>query len=184
MPVHSHLSVAEYFFDALTSAMRHQGVVTTSLTQAYLVHLLSTYATTTLDDEPVALRLAQAATAPPEERARHLREVGDTSLYLSGFFADSLSRSLVDVNYYIDVGGAAYLQLAHMPSRGTPCDVFFELSGNFARLVEVLGEVSDSSLGGPLNVVQLYERWLRTGSERDARRLRALGIKPPGGESH
>ena len=126
--------------------------------------------------------MAQAATSSPAERARHLREVGDHSLYVSGFFADSLSRGLVDLEYYIEMGGTAYSQLARMPSRTVSTDVYLELSDKFPRLVDVLAEVSDSSLGSNASVVQLYERWLRTGSEWIARKLRARGVLPGTGE--
>jgi hypothetical protein len=185
MDLKPHLTVSEFFREALCEALRSQGVATSELAEYYLVNLLSEYATSTLDDEPLALRLAQAQTAMPEERARCLRAVGDHSLYVSGFFADSLQRSLVDVDYYIQIGGTAYAQLGHMPARGMPGDVYLELSDKFARFVDVLGEVSEASaLGNNLGVVQLYERWLRTGSEWIARRLRARGmVLPSGGES-
>lgn len=177
-------SLAEFFHEAVSSAIRNQGLATSEATEFYLVNLLAEYSKTTLGDEPLALRLGQAATATPEERARALREVGDHSLYVSGFFADSLARSLVDVEYYIQIGGSAYSQLARMPLRGMPTYVYRELSQGFARFVDVLAEVSEgSAIGGPSSLVALYERWLRTGSDWVARRLRARGMLPgTGGE--
>ena len=41
-----------------------------------------------------------------------MKQVGDTSLYVAGFFAESLTRSLVDVDYYVGIGQSAYAQLA------------------------------------------------------------------------
>ena len=35
-------------------------------------------------------------------------QIGDVSLFTSGFFADSLRGKLVDVDYYVNIGGAAY----------------------------------------------------------------------------
>ena len=183
MDVKPTTSLAEFFHEAVCSALRNQRVETSESTEFYLVNLLSEFSNSTLDDEPLALRLVAAATAAPEERARSLRTVGDHSLYVSGFFADSLQRSLVDVEYYIQIGGTAYSQLARMPERGTTHQVFLELSGKFARFVDVLAEVSEGSLSSNLSVVQLYERWLRTGSEVIARRLRAHGVIPSTGEA-
>src|SRR5262245_46140968 len=100
MDVMPAASLAEFFHEALSTALKNQGVTTSAMTEFYLVNLLADGATATLGDEPLALRLVQASTATPDERARCLREVGDQSLYVSGFFSDSLARSLVDVEYY------------------------------------------------------------------------------------
>ena len=184
MDVKPSTSLAEFFHEAVCSALRNQRVDTSELTEFYLVNLLAEFSTSTLGDEPLALRMGAAATASPDERARTLRNVGDHSLYVSGFFSDSLQRSLVDVEYYISIGGTAYSQLARMPVRGTSNEVFVELAEKFARYVDVLAEVSEgSALGSNLSIVQLYERWLRTGSEWIARRLRARGVLPPGGDA-
>lgn len=182
MEVKPTASLAEFFHEALSSALKNQRVEASEMTEFYLVQLLSEFSTVTLDDEPLALRLAETVTAAPEARARTLRDIGDRSLYLSGFFADSLERGAVGVNYYIKLGESAYLQLAHMPARGTPSDVYRELSGKFARFVDVLAEVSEGgAIDNDLAVVQLYERWRRKGSEWLARRLRAKGMIPGGG---
>src|SRR5438270_1895890 len=90
-------SVAEFFHEVLTAAIKNQGVDTSEPTECYLVNLLATFTKAPLDDQPLALKLASAAYASPDERVRHLKEVGDTSLYVSGFFSDSLQRKLVDV---------------------------------------------------------------------------------------
>ena len=119
--------------------------------------------------------------APGEDRLRTLRDVGDTSLYLTGFFADSLQRKLVDVDYYISIGGSAYGQLAraYERRRGLSGEIFDELGNRFSEYVDVLAEVSHSSaLGSPTGVVQLYERWLKTGSEWAERKLRKNGLVP------
>ena len=87
----------------------------------------------------------------------------------------------MDVDYYVHIGGSAYHQLAGMPLRiRSYASVYEELSANFRRFVDVLAEVSEgaSIAASDANVVQLYERWLRTGSEWVARRLRALGVLP------
>ena len=112
------------------------------------------------------------------ERAQKLREIGDQSLYISGFFADSLQRSLVDVDYYIKIGGSAYAQLARMKSGARQFEpAYVELAGKFPRFVDVLAEVSaGSSLTSDRSVVELYERWLKTGSEWIERKLRARGV--------
>ena len=60
------------------------------------MQLLSGYAVQQIESAPLALRMLAAAEAPPRERRRHLRTIGDTSLYVSGFWSDSLADRMVD----------------------------------------------------------------------------------------
>jgi len=41
-----------------------------------------------------------------------LRQIGDSSLFISVFFADSLHRKLVDVDYYVSIAARAYTALS------------------------------------------------------------------------
>ena len=179
-------SLNEFFHEAVTGAIRNQGVDSSEHAEFYLVNLLSAFATCAhLDDQPLGLQLAEARLAAPEERARHLRQVGDRSLYVSGFFSDSLQRRLVDVDYYIRLGGTAYRQLADLPAaRKGPgvssAEVFRELGAKFAAFVDVLAEVSEwAAINSEANseaLLQLYERWRKTGASWIERRLRARGM--------
>jgi len=198
MPLTPALSVNEFFHEAVTSALRSQAVTTSELTEFYLVNLLSDFTHAEIDPQPLGPKLTQALNEPPPERARGLREVGDTALYVSGFFGESLERGLVALDYYISMGGSAYATLAglvrmsragetsrrHGPgSDRAMSGVYGELADKFPRLVDVLAEVSEkSALGTNRGVLRLYERWAKTQSEWLARKLRASGIIPPGGK--
>ncbi len=185
MELKVNASLAEFFHDRVSEAIRNQRVDTSEPTECYLVSLLADFTKSPPDDEPLALKLAHAVSSP-DERVRQLKDVGDTSLYVSGFFSDSLQRKLVDVDYYIQMGGAAYSELARY-FRGNPHSVVFgavydELGAKFPRFVDVFAEVSERTMTSNLDLVQLYERWLRTGSEWIERRLRAQGVIPRKGE--
>lgn len=178
-----HCSVTEYFYDAVSQALRSQRMDVQENTEFYLVNLLAEFANARrVDEEPLALKMAQATTASSEERARTLKEVGDTTLYISGFFADSLTRKSVDVDYYIAIGGSAYGQLAKQVmsfrrSNESLRDVYDELSEKFPRFVEVLQEVREqSNFSSGTNIIRLYEEWKRTGSDWMERRLRATAL--------
>lgn len=178
-------SLTEFFHDRITEAIRNQGLDASTPTECYLVSLLADFTKAPPDDEPLAFKLAQAV-GSPDERVRQLKDVGDTSLYVSGFFSDSLQRKLVDVDYYIQMGGAAYCELARY-FRGNPHSLVFgevydELAAKFPRFVDIFAEVSERTITGNLGLVQLYERWLRTGSEWMERRLRAQGVLPKKGD--
>ena len=184
MDLKPHTSVSEFFHEAVSSALKNQGVEASEFTEFYLVNLLSDFATQPIDDQPLGLELAEAAFAPPDQRAQKLRGVGDRTLYISGFFSDSLQRRLVDRDYYIRLGGTAYRQLAEMNERAVRSDVYRELAGKFPCFVDVLAEVSEFGAISDKSVVQLYERWLRTGAEWIERRLRAMGVVATRGDLH
>jgi hypothetical protein len=168
-------SAGEFFKEALSDALKSQHVDATESTEFYLVNLLTAFTSTQVDEAPLAIKLAHANEAAPEERVRTLKEVGDTSLYVSGFFADSLARRLVDVDYYMTMGGAAYGQLARATTAKR--EVFDELADKFPRFVDVLGEIrAKSHFTSSTNVLRLVEEWMKTRSEWIEKRLRAAGV--------
>jgi len=176
-----------YFRDEVDLACKQEGLPATSPTQPYLVRLLAGYAAQPIEDRPLGLRLLNAMSASPRERRAHLREIGDTSLFVCGFWGESLGRGLVDVGYYTDLGEMAYGELAHGAPVPVAADdtarvpgVFTDLARNFSRFVGVLMTISRRTARGrsPADVVRLYERWLRTKSHWAARRLAEEGVLP------
>ena len=173
-------SAVEYFKEMVESALAHQGVNAGELTAFYVVHLLTGFLQSRASDdaEPLALRLAAAVEAGGLQQRTTLKEIGDVSLFVSGFFADSLRRKLVDVDYYVSIGGCAYNVLRRRET-DTFSPVFAELADNFVSFVDVLSEVSErSACGSNMDLLRLYERWLRTGSARSGRLLVERGVVP------
>jgi hypothetical protein len=177
-------STVESFFRAeVDRALRDQGLTSGTLVEYYLVQLLAAYAAQPIPESPLALKMLAAIEAAPRERRVQLREIGDTSLYVSGYWSESLAEKPVDVDYYIEMGGTAYRELA----RGGPSwtgdpfgDVFGELASNFARFVEVLACISQrTSRSTNQDVLRLYRRWQKTRSRFAQARLAALGVVPP-----
>ena len=177
----------EFFREQLERAMEHQKVSTSAFTEYYLVNLLSACvhgevppSEPGFDETPLAVLYIRAVQASRAERTRLLRTMGDTALFVSGFFADSLSRGLVDLGYYKAMGGQAYARLSREDSAlGVGSTVFSELSGRFCEFADVLAEVSETShLSTNTSVVRLYERWVQTGSRRAATLLAERGIAP------
>jgi hypothetical protein len=177
----------EFFREQLAQAMNHQKVSTSAFTEHYLVNLLAACirdealpaAEAGFDETPLALLYVRAIHASRYERARLLRLMGDTALFVSGFFADSLERKLVAVDYYRSMGGRAYARLGQEEALPFGPNVFLELAGRFGEFADVLAEVSEHSrLSHPASVLRLYERWILTGSRRAARLLAEQGITP------
>jgi hypothetical protein len=170
-------SVTEFFHEEVKEALRGQRVDADPTTEFYIVNLLVEFTTTPATDDPLGVKLAEAQTQLPEARTKCLKLIGDTSLYMSGFFADALARKLVDVDYYMSIGGTAYRQLAGTQPVNQMAPVYRELAARFADFVAVLGDIRQrSSFAGGGNLIKLYEEWRRTGSEVLERRLRELGM--------
>jgi hypothetical protein len=172
-------SAVEYFKELVEGALARQHVAAGELTSLYVVNLLTGFLRRPArgeDDMPLALRLGEALDAAGARQREILRQIGDQSLFISGFFADSLQRKLVDVDYYVSIGGAAYTTLSRS-ERDTFSAVFAELADNFVAFVDVLSEVSErASCSSDSDLFRLYERWLRTGSRRTAGLLIENGV--------
>ena len=172
-----------YFKELVDAALQRQHLQASELTSFYVVNLLTTFVhsdngLSSSDEEPLAFRLARAMETAGAMQREALRSVGDVSLFVAGFFSDSLNRKLVDVDYYVKLGGRAYQSLSHL-ERESLAPVFAELAGSFVAFVDVLNDVSEScTVTSNANVLRLYEKWLRTGSRRDGQRLVERGIVP------
>lgn len=169
-------SVDEFFHEVVTDALSAVDLEASEPASWYLVGLLGDMTRVRLTDEPLGPKLAQTG-AEAGERVKTLKQVGDTSLYVAGFFAESLTRSLVDVDYYVTVGQNAYAQLARsLGAKRTLTEVYEELAEKFPQFVDVLAEVRKRVDFATPDVGKLYEMWLRTRDEWIEKKLRALGV--------
>ena len=174
----------EYFKELVESSLSRQRVRAGDLTEFYLVNLLCQYVRFDAsphqneDGQPLALRWARALDSGGFEQRIRLRGVGDFSLFMSGFFSDSLTRRSVDIDYYRTLGESAYASLSRSEDEAF-AEVFAELSRKFVGFMDVLADISDrTTLASATDVLRIYEKWLRTGSEREGQRLVERGILP------
>jgi len=195
MPVTRSLvqrTLTEFFRELLQNAMRSQAVQSSEETEFYLVKLLETFAHTERQwwDQPLALEYLESFHSPAVHRYGKLKRVGDTALFMSGLFMESLHRKLVSTEYYMQLGRIAYSHLSTLshdvrPLRG---DLFAELAERFPDFVRVLSEISFADLfRGDTHMLRVYTRWMYTRSEQDARWLLRHGVipyAPPGGKQH
>ena len=114
---------------------------------------------------------------------RNLKQVGDTSLYVAGFFAESLTRSLVDVDYYVGLGQNAYAQLARSLGGAQQVDRR-GLRGAGGEVPAVrrrarrrsASAIDFAELNATTDIGKLYEIWLRTRDEWVEKKLKAAGV--------
>lgn len=183
----------DYFRRSMDEAMTRQKVQVDPHAAYYVVNLLTLFARSedlyedhgdTYGLKPLALMLVDAMeAASAEQRNFSLQRIGDVSLFIAGFFADSLAHSLVDLDYYIRMGGNAYGSLSE-EIRGTTrgqalAHVYRELARKFQVLVDVLNEVRDNARqSSDIDLLRTYEVWLKTGSKRAENLLRQNGVVP------
>src|SRR5881394_3481990 len=148
-PVLSPQSLRDFFRDLLQRALENQRARVQPFTELYVVNLLHEFLLSEAlyvqaDDgswqqKPLAFLLKEALEEAGPAKMHLLRRLGDTSLFVSGFFPDSLARrsSLVDVDYYIAMGGRAYDAVARRSLERT---LWAELSDKFRLLVDLLNE--------------------------------------------
>lgn len=183
----------DYFRESIDAVIDNQGVDVDPHAAHYVVNLLTLFARSEdlYEDhgeayglKPLALMMADAAAASSAvERTFSLQRIGDVALFVAGFFADGLAHKLVDLDYYINMGGTAYGSLSD-EIRGTArgralAHVYRELARKFQIVVDVLNEVRDiTRCSSDIDLLRTYEVWLRTGSKRAARLLRKNGVVP------
>lgn len=168
-----------FFSELVESAVVVRKIKAPAATQSYIVDLLEHYMLSgnLFAGQPtLAEQFLTAQQAEPNVRAELLKRLGDTSLYISGFFGDSLHRKLVDLDYYADLGGTAYGTLA-ANGAAEVAPVFGDLSQRFLEYVELLTFISQQSLVQTNeDLLRLYNRYLTTGSKLAAEQLREKGV--------
>jgi hypothetical protein len=174
-------SAVEFFKELVEGALAHQRLAANELTAFYVVQLLASFIERPRGDDPSAplgVRLAHALESGGAQQRSSLKQIGDCSLFISGFFSDSLNRKLVDVDYYVNIGGCAYNALSRNET-DTFSPVFAELAEKFVGFVDVLSEVSErTSCASNADVLRLYEKWLKTGSRHSGQLLIERGVVP------
>ena len=185
-------NLQDYFRTSIDDVVARQQVDIDPHASHYVVNMLTLFSRSDelYEDDgdhyglrPLALMLADAADAEStEHRTQLLQRIGDVALFVAGFFASSLERKAVDVDYYIHMGGNAYGSLSE-EVRGTfrgnaVAGVYYELAMKFQVLVDVLNEISEGPRSASENLVRTFEIWRKTGSRRAESLLREQGIVP------
>ena len=179
----------EHFSEVVHEACAQRQVKTHPQIEAYLVQVLKHYVISNNFHHPLQNEAEEkipdtfaemyllALNSETTKKKELMRTVAERSLYLTGFFAESLSKKVVDLEYYTQIGSAAYSNLAAWTREDALATVFNVVSRRFTDFVYVLNYVSEKSLiqSNP-DVLKLYDRYLRTGSELAREKLTELGV--------
>ncbi len=183
-------SMREYFREALASALKKRPVPLSDTAQLYLVNLLAefgqaekAYAGVDRGGKPVMVDLlARAQDADPQEAVRIYKHMGDSSLYISGFFGEAVEKEMVSVDYYVSMGGGAYKNVAGLirPTAAHGSALFDELGDRFKDLVDLLAAMSlhgeKTADLGDAKLLALVDRYRRTGNPEVLEALAKHGV--------
>ncbi|MBC7372335.1 MAG: hypothetical protein H7326_12255 [Bdellovibrionaceae bacterium] len=186
------MSPADFFKDQVRQGLARRKLETYPQVETYLVDLLQHYLDARNLFEPefdefgkknpktlAEMYLHANSTDDQTLKIEMLKKLGDRSLYMSGFFGDSLQRKIVDVDYYVNMGGVAYATLAGCVRQDTSAKVFTTMSRQFIDFVDVLTYISHNSfVKSNESILRLYDRYLTTGSELAKEKLTEIGVLP------
>lgn len=107
-------------------------------TESYLVFLLMRFSQTThLLESVIALDFLESMHVPGKQQVEKLREVGDKSLLFCGLFPGMAKRRHVSIEYFTDMGQAAYLTVSELEAQESAA-LYFQLSAEFMTLKQIL----------------------------------------------
>ena len=185
-------NLEDYFQELLIGALKSQQVEIASSSCTYLVQLFGEFSRTERFHQVADKNAAGTPTlAELYERAHHgapsaqleaWRHLGDVALIVSSLFGRYVERrrSLVGVDYYIQMGSGAYNTAALYSYQSGLRSVFAELSRKFSSLVEVFTRIGEvANLPVSTSIERIYERWLASPGQEDLhKRLTQLGASP------
>ena len=168
------MTVEEIFKSIIIESLDRMRIEVSWSVQNYLGNLLHSYIqsdhlfeTDTDSGKKNLMPLAQiylkAQKVSLSERLFLLKQIGDRSLYLGGFFRESLNKKLINPNYYFHIGQGAYDSLAeHHPEE----EIFRDLSYHFVELMDALSYIAcKHSIRTEEDLMGVCVKYLKTGSK-------------------
>lgn len=178
----------QYFNEVVEEAFKDRKLKTYPYVKNYVVDILKHYlfVENLYDQEDssgkktrktLAEMLLKANSETPKLRAEKLKRLGDSSLYISGFFSDSFQRKIIDVDYYVDIGKIAFDTLSHDVEEDTFSRLYKEMSHQFLGLVDVLSLISKKAkMTDDKNILRMMDLYSKTGSSLIEETLTKKGI--------
>lgn len=182
----------EFFREKVQAALSRQRVEISEEIEFYLVTLLCDFINPskvdtvhgTLDplETPLALLLKTALESPHEHQYKLYKSIGDTSLYMAGYFQDSFNEKTVSSKYFMDLGASAYLTVSALSERNPtlqhPSRVFTSLSTSFPDFVDIIADIAEKLEQDTQGLLATYTRWQRSQSKRLEKTLLDFGLLP------
>lgn len=100
-----------------------------------------------IQEKILGLKFLEISHLPREKQKYELKDIAETSLFLCGFFSQSLNRKIIDIHYYEEIGKKAYEQLHHFYPNHYDVPAFYKLMSMKFSDVTMLMKLVASDLG-------------------------------------
>ena len=163
-----------FFVDEIEAAQEKLKLELSPHSKLYLIHLLKHlsdsrdfFYSEVVQDKPLGVVLMEALHKNIFERTRDLKAVGDLSLIFSGLYPDFLTRRMVDIDYFIEIGRRSYRLLSdtYGPYRTKQelYRLYSRLVAEFLSLIEILTEISgELNFMDDADITKALSRWRLT----------------------
>lgn len=122
----------------INEAQASTSLVLDENTESYLVFLLMRFSQSTqLMESVMAFDFLESMHAPQKQQVQLLRDVGDKSLLFCGLFPGMAVKRHVRLEYYSDMGQAAYMTVSEL-EEPSMAGLFFQLSRQFPTMQQIL----------------------------------------------
>lgn len=176
------VNLRDFFYGLIRSAVDNQKAQVSPTAIQYVTDVLVQFSETARLFAQQGVRvpvmadmLSDALEADFYRRIAILRQMGDTSLMVTGYFPEVLSRRSVDLSYYRQMGEIAYYHLGSMTEEES---IFEELSHQFQDLSRLINEVAEQTHQRSHHLLKLIELYQRTRSDHALEKLRRQGVIP------
>ena len=94
-------------------------------------------------DGKLKTKLLESESVNKSKKKRILKDVGDSALFMCGFFPEHLNRKIMDISYYEEIGKIAYGRLNSLVPTVFDIDFFYKtLANDFNRMCSIISIVS------------------------------------------
>jgi hypothetical protein len=80
-----------------------------------------------IEEKILGTKLLKSEDLSPTVRKKVLQDIGDTALFMVGYFSKRLEKRLLDISYYENIGQSAYLKLNALNVQQYELPSFFAL---------------------------------------------------------
>ena len=135
-------------------------------------------------EKPLALIYKKASEAEGAQKISLMQAVGDTSLFISGFFTEFFNQKSFSRSYYMDLGSTSYNIAAnhiagHHPNHYLLMGIFTFLSNHFYRVAEIISDLADRLRTSDYeDIYAVHKLWEKKQSEQLLKALKKQGIIP------
>lgn len=183
-------NVKELFFNLILEFEKKLNIHLSEYSKLYLMKLLeelaagSSYLNNIVkEDKTLAETLLEAVHQTIFEKIRNLKALGDLCLLFGGLYPEYMTKKLVDIDYFINIGKHSYNLISDTYKNNTSkYDLYMlysKLTEEYLKLINILTEISDElSFLDRDNLYKSFKRWEKTGIKKYSEVIKSNNIIP------